>query len=105
MKYKQSSLFGGHFGRHLEFQYEESTFRLDTQAKKFAHCITVNIHPSNLFSGGGGVLNFNQIWVRMDTIFWHMNATQGGANLHPGVNLLPIANLHPGAKIVHMNTA
>ena len=54
MKYKQNSLFGGHFGRHLEFQYAESTFRLDTQAKKFAHCITVNIQPSNLFSGGGG---------------------------------------------------
>ena len=28
----------------------------------------------------------------MDTIYWHMNATQGGANLQPGVNL------HPGAK-------
>ena len=23
----------------------------------------------------------------MNTISWHMNATQGGANLHPGVNL------------------
>ena len=52
MKYKQNSIFGGHFGRHLEFQYEESTFRLDTQAKKFAHCIIVKIQPSNLFSGG-----------------------------------------------------
>ena len=58
MKYKQNSLFGGHFGRHLEFQYEESTFRLDTQAKKFANCITVNIQPSNLFSGGGGTKLF-----------------------------------------------
>ena len=58
MKYKQNSLFGGHFGRHLEFQYEESTFRLDTQAKKFAHCITVNIQPSNLFSGGDGTKLF-----------------------------------------------
>ena len=58
MKYKQNSLFGGHFGRHLEFQYEESTFRLDTQAKKFAHCIIVNIQPSNLFSGGGGTKLF-----------------------------------------------
>ena len=58
MKYKQNSLFGSHFGRHLEFQYEESTFRLDTQAKKFAHCITVNIQPSNLFSGGGGTKLF-----------------------------------------------
>ena len=28
----------------------------------------------------------------MNTISWHMNATQGGANLHPGVNLLPGAN-------------
>ena len=28
----------------------------------------------------------------MDTISWHMNATQGGANLHPGVNLLLGAN-------------
>ena len=34
----------------------------------------------------------------MDTIYWHMNATQGGANLHPGVNLLLGANLHPDAK-------
>ena len=58
MKYNQNSLFDGHFGRHLEFQYEESTFRLDTQAKKFAHCIIVNIQPSNLFSGGGGTKLF-----------------------------------------------
>ena len=28
----------------------------------------------------------------MDTIYWRMNATQGGANLHTGVNLLPGAN-------------
>ena len=28
-----------------------------------------------------------------------MNATQGGANLHPGVNLLP--GLHPGANCAH----
>ena len=31
----------------------------------------------------------------MDTISWHMNATQGGANLHPCVKLLPGASLHP----------
>ena len=31
----------------------------------------------------------------MNTIYWHMNATQGGANLHPGVNL------HPGANCAH----
>ena len=43
----------------------------------------------------------------MDTICWHMNATQGvqilhpGVNLHQGVNLLPGANLHPGANCVH----
>ena len=37
----------------------------------------------------------------MDTIYWHMNTTQGGANLHPGVNLYPGANLHPGAKCAH----
>ena len=58
MKYKQNSQLGGHFGRHLEFQYEESTSRLGTQAKKFANCITVNIQPSNLFSGGGGTKLF-----------------------------------------------
>ena len=40
----------------------------------------------------------------MNTIYWHMNATQWGANLHPGVNLPPGANLHP-VQIVHMNTA
>ena len=28
----------------------------------------------------------------MDTIYCHMNATQRGANLHPGVNLPPGAN-------------
>ena len=28
----------------------------------------------------------------MDTIYWRMNAMQGGANLLPG------ANLHPGAN-------
>ena len=31
----------------------------------------------------------------MNTIYWHMNATQGGANLHPGVKL------HPGANCAH----
>ena len=34
-------------------------------------------------------------------ISWHMNATQGGVNLHPGVNLLPGANLHTGANCAH----
>ena len=29
---------------------------------------------------------------------WHMNATLGGANLHPGVNLHPGANLPPKCK-------
>ena len=28
----------------------------------------------------------------MNAIYWHMNATLGGANLHQGVNLLPGAN-------------
>ena len=37
----------------------------------------------------------------MDKIYWHMNATQGGANLHPGVNLYPGANLHPGANCAY----
>ena len=37
----------------------------------------------------------------MNAIYWHMNATLGGANLHPGVNLLPGANLHPGANCAH----
>ena len=37
----------------------------------------------------------------MNTIYWHMNATKGSANLHPGVNLLPDANLHPGANCAH----
>ena len=32
----------------------------------------------------------------MNTFYWHMNATKGGANLVPGVNLLPGANLQPG---------
>ena len=58
MKYKQNSLFGGHFGRHLEFQYEESRSRLGTRARKFAHCIIFNIKLSNLFSGGGGTKIF-----------------------------------------------
>ena len=58
MNYKQNSQFGGHCGRHLEFQYEESTSRLGTQAKKFAHCMIVNIQLSNLFSGGGGTNYF-----------------------------------------------
>ena len=30
-----------------------------------------------------------------------MTATQGVANLHPGVNLLSGANLHPGANCAH----
>ena len=37
----------------------------------------------------------------MDTISWHMNATQVGANLRPGVHLLRDANLHPGANCAH----
>ena len=37
----------------------------------------------------------------MDTISWHMNAMQGGANLHTGVNLLPGKTLHPGANCAH----
>ena len=39
--------------------------------------------------------------MRMNTIYWHMNAKQGGANLHPGVNLLPGAILHPCANCAH----
>ena len=37
----------------------------------------------------------------MDTTCWHMNATLGGANLHPGVNLHPGANLHSGANCAY----
>ena len=37
----------------------------------------------------------------MDTIYWHMNGTQGGTNLHPGVNLHPGANLQPGANCAY----
>ena len=37
----------------------------------------------------------------MNTIYWRMNATQGGANLLPGVNVLPGAILHPGANCAH----
>ena len=40
----------------------------------------------------------------MNTIYWRMNATQVGANLHPGVNLLPGA-ICTRVQIVHMNTA
>ena len=58
MKYKPNSPFGGHFGRHLEFQYEESSSRLGTRARKFAHCIVFNIKLANLFSGGGGTKIF-----------------------------------------------
>ena len=36
----------------------------------------------------------------MDTIYWHMNGTQGGANLHPGVNLICTR-----VQIAHMKTA
>ena len=39
--------------------------------------------------------------MHMDTTCWHMNATLGGANLHPGVNLHPRANLHPGANCAY----
>ena len=37
----------------------------------------------------------------MDTIYWHMNGTQGGANLQPDVNLHPGANLQPGANCAY----
>ena len=39
--------------------------------------------------------------MRIDTIYWHMNATQVAAKLHPGVNLLPGVNLDPGAICTH----
>ena len=37
----------------------------------------------------------------MNTIYWHINVTQGAANLQPGVNLLPGANLHSGANCAY----
>ena len=37
----------------------------------------------------------------MDIVYWHMNATQGGANLNPGVNLHRGSNLHPGANCAY----
>ena len=37
----------------------------------------------------------------MDMISLHMNATQGGANLHPSAKIHPGANLHPGANTAH----
>ena len=36
----------------------------------------------------------------MNRNYWHMNATQGGANAS-GVNLLPGVNLHLGANFAH----
>ena len=39
----------------------------------------------------------------MDTIYWYMNATQGGANLNPGVNLQPGA-ICTRVQISHINT-
>ena len=38
----------------------------------------------------------------MDTIYWHMNVTQGG--LYQGVNLQPGANLNPVAKCTHVHS-
>ena len=29
----------------------------------------------------------SNVRIGMDTIYWYLNATQGGANLHLGVNL------------------
>ena len=40
----------------------------------------------------------------MDTIYWHMNGSQGGANLHPGVNLHSRA-ICIRVQIAHMKTA
>ena len=40
----------------------------------------------------------------MDTIYWHMNATQGGCKFAPGVNLLPV-QICTRVQIVHMNVA
>ena len=42
----------------------------------------------------------------MDTIYWHANATQGDANLHPGVNLHPGANCayEHGLRCLHFYT-
>ena len=36
----------------------------------------------------------------MDTNYWHMNATQGGANLHPAQEQICVR-----VQIAHMNTA
>ena len=35
----------------------------------------------------------------MNTILLEYERAIRGANLHPGVNLLPVANLHPGCKL------
>ena len=40
----------------------------------------------------------------MGTIYWHMNATQGGENLHPGVNLHR-EQICTRVQIAHMKTA
>ena len=47
------------------------------------------------------VINFISNLRTYGKICWRMNATQGGANLHLVVNLLPGANLHAGANCAH----
>ena len=47
------------------------------------------------------MLNFISNLGAYDHTCWHMNATLGGANLHPGVNLHPGANLHPSANCAY----
>ena len=37
--------------------------------------------------------------MRIDTIYWHMNATQGGATFHPGVKFAPGSKFAPGCKL------
>ena len=39
----------------------------------------------------------------MDTIYWHMDRTQGGANVHPGVNLHR-EQICTRVQIAHMKT-
>ena len=45
-----------------------------------------------------------QIRVRKDTIYWHVNVTQGGPNLHSGENMLPV-QIFTRMQIIRINTA
>ena len=63
MKYKKIHLSAAMLDAIIEFQYEETSSKLDIAAKNFAHCMILNLKPSNRFNGRDGTKSFFFSWI------------------------------------------